>query len=164
VTGKKAEFRQPSATLFVKIRMTMLSPWFVGKQDHAQVDQFAARRSLNAPSCGIRCSEIDMLDWILSRLMNRGLQPFGWSLHFVQHAVDAVAHAKSFRQRLQVDIRSAHFEGFGDQRIDQLDQWGIGIHHRAIIRPAGGDLDVVLGQFLDGFCRFGSAARPPRSP
>ena len=53
---------------------------------------------------------MDMLDWIFSRAMIEACNRLGGALHFLHHAVNAVAQAESFCQRLQVNVRSAHLE------------------------------------------------------
>src|ERR1044071_2634111 len=80
----------------------------------------------------------------------------------MEHSVNAVPDAKGFGQRLQVNIRSAHFERFGDHRVDQLDQRRVGFDGAAVRKRLGGDLDVFLRQLLDGFqhARVGGAAAP----
>jgi len=60
-----------------KIRITMLSPWFVGRQE--------TRKSINLfptllwmrPSCGMRCSEITMPAWIFKRATIAACNCFG---------------------------------------------------------------------------------------
>ena len=80
---------------------------------------------------------------------NGGLEAFGRRFHLVQHAIDAVADAKSLRQRLEMNIRGAHFEGLDDERIDQLDERRIRFDHRAVARRRRFHLDMLAREVLD---------------
>ena len=47
--------------------MTMLSPWLVGRQETRRSISLAPTLVWMRPSCGIRCSAIDMFDMDLER-------------------------------------------------------------------------------------------------
>ena len=57
--------------------MTMLSPWFVGRQDTRKSISLLPTLVWIRPSCGMRCSEMDMFDWIFRRAMMDGCNRFG---------------------------------------------------------------------------------------
>jgi hypothetical protein len=76
------------------------------------------------------------------------LQPFRRRLHFLHHAVNAVAQAESFFQRLQVDVRCAQLEGVHDDLVHQPDERRIGVHRRAVVVRLA-DLHLAQRQFLD---------------
>ena len=102
----------------------------------------------------MRFSAMDMLDMDLEAADDGGLQALGRALHLVQHAVNAVPDAETLVQRLEVNVRGADPEGLHDELVDQLDDRGVGIHHRAVVRPPvasgdGPDLDLALGDVLD---------------
>ena len=71
----------------------------------------------------------------------------------MQHAVNPVAHAKRFGERFQVNVRRAGLESLDDQAVDQLDNRGVGFHHRLIVRLhrllRQPHLHFALGDVLD---------------
>jgi len=85
------------------------------KARNAEIDQFAADLRLNASvlrDAFLRDGHV-ALDFQAAD--NRRLQPFRRAVHFVEHAVNAIAHPKSLRERFQVNVRSARPEGFDHQ-------------------------------------------------
>ena len=84
--------------------------------------------------------------WIFRRAMTGACRRFGGDLHFLQHAVYAVAQAEFFLQRFQMDVRGAEFEGVHDDLVHQPDERGVGLDFGAVV---GDDFDVAQGEFLD---------------
>ena len=66
--------RKPSLS---KIRITMLSPWFVGRHDTRKSISLVPTFDWMRPSCGTRCSEMTMPAWIFKRAMTGACSRFG---------------------------------------------------------------------------------------
>ncbi len=67
----------------------------------------------------------------------------------MQHTVNPVAHAEGLGQRLQVNIRSPHFERLGNDRINQLDERRVRCHHRAVGRRSRLDLNMLTREVFN---------------
>src|SRR5437016_4370444 len=104
-----------------------------GKAGNTKIDQFAADLRLDTSILRNSMLRDGHIRLNLEPADDRGLQAFGWRLDLVKHAVDAVTDAESFGQRLEMNIRGPHFESLDDERIDQLDEWGVGLDGTAII-------------------------------
>ncbi len=96
---------------------------------------------------------------------NGWLQSLRRVVHFLEHAVNAIADPQPFLKRLNMDIAGTVAVRFHDQKPDQLDDRSIGIIFRLVAgnqalrgRPRELDIDVAFSDFLqhvlDGFvCR-----------
>ena len=88
-----------------------------------------------------------MFDMILRRLTMRGLQLLRRIGHDLQHAVDAVAQAQPFFQRLEMNITGAQPVRLEDHEIDQADDVRVVAGLRLLVRHLAGlrflDLQLV---------------------
>ena len=117
VVGEEAQLRQAQPQPFLVQDTHDDALAVVGRQaGHAQVDELAAHRRLDAPVLRDPVLGDGHVGLDLQAADDGGLQPFGWGFDLVQHAVNPVAHAEHLRQRLQVNVRSAHLERLDDDR------------------------------------------------
>ncbi len=80
------------------------------------------------PSCGRRRSAIFRLRHQLDARNNRGLQLARRRVLIHQHAVDAVADAEFFFERLDVNVAGALFDGLRDHGVHQADDRRLARH------------------------------------
>ena len=77
---------------------------------------------------------------------DRRLQAFRRRLHFLHHAVNAVAQTKFFLQRFEVNVRRAQLKCVYDNLIHQADERGIRLDFAHFINLR--DVDIFFCQLL----------------
>jgi len=80
------------------------------------------------------------------------LQTLGRRLHFLHHAVNAVAQPEFFRQWFQVDVRCAQLEGVYDDLIYQPNERRVRVHRPAVVSQSGDDgrVNFALREIQNG--------------
>ena len=102
-------------------RSTTRSPRPAGIVDTRTSTGRPAMRSPMRPSCGRRFSAMSSFAMTLMRDTTAFAIAFCGAQHFAQHAVDAEAHDETVLVRLDVDVRRAFLDRFGQERVDQAD-------------------------------------------
>ena len=130
--------------------MTTLSPYSVGRVETRKSTSRPSVLILMRPSCGRRRSAIFSLAISLTREMMAAFSSRGGGSLTRQHAVDAVADAKLFLERLDVDVAGALLDGLRDHGVHQPDHGRLAGHVAEvfeILRFADGrrELGFVLG-------------------
>ncbi len=117
----------------------------------------SATSSEMRPSCGIRRSAMSRSERILMREMTAGTALERHGGGFLEHAVDAVAHAHLVLGRLEVDVRGAALDGFLDHPVHELDDRRVlaadaevdrGVLAEVVLRGGGLVLDGGAGARL----------------
>jgi len=84
---------------------------------------------------------------ILRREITASCRRFGGASVLQQHAVDPVTHAETPLQRLQVDVRRPAPDGFGDERLHELDDGRVAVA-RLPLFVAGRPKDTGRGRWI----------------
>ncbi len=147
--GSMPNFSRSSVRLpLSRIRSTTFSPNSVGSVDTRKSMTFLPDLELDAPVLRHAALGDVELRHDLEARDERRLELHRRLHHFLQRAVDAVAHADLVLEALEVDVRCALLHGVGQDGVDQL-------HDRRIVDRGGehrgadflflflDDLDVV---------------------
>src|SRR5439155_21951470 len=154
VVGEEAEFREAEFQTFL-VQNTHDDALAVGggEAGDAQVDHFAADLGLDAAVLGDALFGDGHVALDFEAGNDGGLEALGWTLDFVEDAVDAVADAKAFGEGFEVDVGGAGAEGFDNDGVDEFDDGGVGVDFGAVVGVHGGlegaDLDFAFGDVLD---------------
>ena len=145
----KPDFRQSQLQAFL-VEDTHHDAFAVIRRQtrHAQVNQLGTHLRLNAPVLRDAMLGDGHVGLNFQPGDNGGLQSFGRRLHFLHHAVNAVAQPEFFCQRLQVNVRGAHLEGVHDDLIHQPDERRVRVHRPAVIRAGQVSDHVILREIL----------------
>ena len=113
---------------------------------HAQINQLAPDLRLDTSVLRDAMFRDDHARRNFQTRNDRRLQLLRRRLHFLQHAVNAVAQAKFFPQRFQVNVRRAQLERVHDDLVHQPDERRVHLRHPALRLH---HLDVAQGQFFN---------------
>ncbi len=138
---------QPSLSMLAErlvlssTRITIFSPWTVGKTETRRSKSLPLTLTRMRPSCGRRRSAMSRLLMILKREANASCICLGGGVAVQQHAVHAITQAHHFFKRLKVNVTGPIFDGLNDDQVGELDD-------RSFLT---GGSQLVEVHILDGF-------------